>query len=105
MLRCGGGRALTKHDEIAAKAQLGLDEANKIVALASTTELVCNEALVIGGEGVKPVNAIVPVKVKAATVQSKVGRAVDKLYDLERSGAAAEKKLNVDLDLYQMENY
>jgi len=41
VLRCGGGRALTKHDEIAAKAQLGLDEANKIVALASTTELVC----------------------------------------------------------------
>jgi hypothetical protein len=105
VLRCGGGRALTKHDEIAAKAQLGLDEANKIVALASTTELVCNEALVIGGEGVKPVNAIVPVKVKAAAVvQSKVSKAVDKLYDLERSGAA-EKKLNVDLDLYQIENY
>ena len=104
MLRCGGGRALTKHDEIAAKAHLGLEDANKIVARASTAELVCNEALVVCGEGVKPVQEIAPVKVKVTTVQSKVSKAVGKLYDLEQSGAA-EKKLSVDLDLYQMENY
>lgn len=104
MLRCGGGRALTKHgDEIAAKAHLGLDEANKVVA-ASTVELVCDEALVLCGGRVKPVEAIAPVKVRVNAVQSKAGKAVGKLYDLEQSGAA-EKKLNLDLDLYQMENY
>jgi len=76
-----------------------------LLHLRALLSLFANEALVIGGEGVKPVNAIVPVKVKAAAVvQSKVSKAVDKLYDLERSGAA-EKKLNLDLDLYQMENY
>lgn len=105
MLRCGGGRALTKRvDEVAVKAQLGLEDANKVVARASTVELVCDEALVMCSGQVKPVHEIAPVKVKVTAVQSKVGKAVHKLYDLEQSGAA-EKKLNVDLDLYQMENY
>ncbi len=103
MLRCGGGRALTKRvDEVAVKVHLGLDEANKVVA--STVELVCDEALVICGGRVKPVQEIVPVKVRVNAMRSKVGKAVHKLYDLEQSGEA-EKKLNLDLDLYQMENY
>jgi hypothetical protein len=103
VLRCGGGRALTKRvDEVAVKAQLGLEDANKVVA--STVELVCDEALVLCGGRVKPVREIAPVKVRVNAVRSKAGKAVHELYDLEQSGAA-EKKLNLDLDLYQMENY
>jgi len=94
---------LTKHaDEIAVKAHLELEDVNKVVA--STAELVCNEAVVIYDGQVKPVQKIAPAKVKVTTVQSKVDKAIHKLYDLEQSGEA-EKPLNVDLDLYQMENY
>ncbi|MCJ7763379.1 hypothetical protein MUP38_08010, partial [Candidatus Bathyarchaeota archaeon] len=78
------------------------EDANKVVA--STAELVCDEVLVLCGGHVKPVREIAPVKVKVNAVQSKAGKAVSKLYDLEQSGAA-EKKLNLDLDLYQIENY
>jgi len=94
---------LTKQaDELAAKAHLSLEDAGKVVA--STTELVCDEALVICSGHVKPVPKIAPVKVRVNAVRSKAGKAVHKLYDLEQSGEA-EKPLNVDLDLYQMENY
>ena len=93
---------MTKHiDEVALKAQLPLENA-KIVE--STTELVCDEALVICGGHVKPVPKITPVKVRVNTVRGKADKVVNKLYDLEQSGEA-EKPLNVDLDLYQMENY
>jgi hypothetical protein len=94
---------LTKHaDEVAVKAHLGLEDAGKVVA--STTELVCDEALVVCGAAVKPVQKIAPVKVRVNPLRGKVGKAMEKLYDLESHGEP-EKKLNVDLDLYQMENY
>ncbi len=95
---------MTKHLDEALKAQLPL-EGPKIVE--STVELVCDEALVICGGQVKPVAKIAPVKLnklKVNAVRSKLDKATHKLYDLEQSGEA-EKPLNVDLDLYQMENY
>ena len=93
---------MTKHiDENTLKTQLSLE--NQKIA-ESTTELVCDEALVICGRPVKPLQKIAPVKVKVNIMPSKAGKIVDKLYDLEQSGEA-EKPLNVDLDLYQMENY
>jgi hypothetical protein len=92
---------LTKHaDEVALKAHLGLEDANKLVA--STTELVCDEALVVCGAHVKP--KVVRVKVRVNSLRGRLGRIMHRLYDLE-SGGEAEKPLNVDLDLYQMENY
>ena len=94
---------MTKHaDEVAVKAHLGLEDANKVIA--STAELVCDESLVVCGGHVKPVPNIVPVKVRVNSLRSKVGKAMQKLYDLEQSGEA-EKQLDVNLDLYQMENY
>jgi len=94
---------LTKHaDEVAVKAHLGLEDAGKVIA--STTELVCDEALVVCDGHVKPVPKIAPVKVRVNPLRGKVGKAVEKLYDLESHGEP-EKKLNVDLNLYQMENY
>ncbi len=93
---------MTKHiDEVGLKAQLPL-ESPKIVE--STAELVCDEALVICGGQVKPVPKIAPVKVRVNAMRGKVDKATHKLYDLEQSGEA-EKPVNVDLDLYQMENY
>jgi hypothetical protein len=93
---------LTKHiEDVALKAQLPLENA-KIVE--STVELVCDEALVICGGHVKPVQKIAPVKVRVNAVRGKVDKVANKLYDLEQSGES-EKPLNVDLDLYQMENY
>jgi hypothetical protein len=102
VLRCGGERTLTKHaDEVALKSHLGLEEASKIIA--NTTELVCNEALVIC-----PIQEskakVVPVKLRVNSLRSRLERIMHRLYDLE-SGNEAEKPLNVDLDLYQMENY
>ncbi|MCW4044196.1 MAG: hypothetical protein NWE94_01600 [Candidatus Bathyarchaeota archaeon] len=88
-------------DEIALKAHLSLDEANKVVE--STVELVCDEALVGCGAVVEPVE-IAPLKVKVNAVRNKRCKVMPELYDLEQ-GSEAEKPLNVDLDLYQMENY
>ena len=94
---------MTKHaDEVAAKAHLSLEDANKVIA--STTELVCDEALAVCDGHVKPVPKIAPVKVRVNPLRNKVEKAMQKLYDLESHGEP-EKKLNVDLDLYQMENY
>jgi len=98
---------LTKHaDEVTLKSHLSLEDSNKIIA--STAELVCAEALVVCNGHVKPVekNApkVTPVKVRMHPVQSNVGKITHELYDLEADGEP-EKKLNVDLDLYQMENY
>jgi hypothetical protein len=98
---------LTKHaDEAVLKAQLPLEDAGKVVE--STVELVCNEALVICGAHVKPIAEsapkVAPVKVRVNAVRGKVGKITNKLYNLEQSGEP-EKPLNVDLDLYQMENY
>jgi hypothetical protein len=107
VLKCGGARALTKHvDELAVKAHLGLEDADK--AINSTAELVCDEALIIYSGDVKPVQEraqkIAPVEIKANTLQSNMDKPLHKLYDLEQSGEA-EKPLKVDLNLYQMENH
>ena len=98
---------MTKNaDEIAVKAHLGLEDAAKVVE--STTEAICDEALVVCDATIKPIRKsapkITPVKAMVKPLQGKVDKAVHKLYDLERGGET-EKPLNVDLDLYQMENY
>jgi len=98
---------LTKHaDEVTLKSHLSLEDSSK--TLSSTAELVCDAALVVCNGHVKPVEKsapkVTPVKVRVQPVQSNVGKITHELYDLEADGES-EKKLNVDLDLYQMENY
>jgi hypothetical protein len=103
----GGGKALTKQasDETVLKGHLALEEANKVVP--SVTEVIVNNALVIRGahnvehEGKLDVALVVT---KKNSVKSKLRQIMPELYDLE-DGAEAEKPLDVDLDLYQMENY
>ena len=98
---------LTKHaDEIAVKAHLGLEDATRVVE--STAEAISDEALVVCDATVKPIRKsapeIAPVKTMVKPLWGKMDKALHKLHDLERSGES-EKLLNVDLDLYQMENY
>jgi hypothetical protein len=103
----GGGKALTKQasDETVLKGHSALEEANKVVPIV--TEAIVNNALVIRDahdieqEGELDVTL---VNTKKNTVKSKLRQIMPELYDIE-NGAEAEKPLEVDLDLYQMENY
>lgn len=108
MLRFGGGRALTKQvsDEAAVKCHVTLEGANKMVEdnakmVDVTALVVCGAQLNPEGEG-KPKLAL--VKARMGSLRSRLGKIMGKLYNLESNGEP-EKRLNVDLDLYQMENY
>ena len=98
---------MTKHvDEVALKNQIILDGSVKIVE--STTEIVCNEALFVCGAHVSTLQEnqpkVVPTKVRSGQMRSRLGRIMQKLYDLE-PGGKYERSLNLDLNLYHMENY
>jgi hypothetical protein len=108
VLRFGGGRALTKQvaDEAALKYHVTLEEGSKVSS--SVTEAVVKNSLVICGAHVDPEQEggckRALVKTRLSLLRSRLGRIMRRLYDLESSGEP-EKPLNVDLDLYQMENY
>ena len=93
-------------DEAALKCHMPLEEANKIVE--NTAKLMDNNALVILGahanfeDEVKPKRTL--VKTRVNSLRSRLGRIMHRLYDLE-SDNEPEKPLNIDLDLYQMENF
>ena len=98
---------MTKHaDEIAVKSHLGLDNVSKVVE--NNTEAICDEALVVCDATVKRMHEttteLITAKTMVKPLRSNADKAMEKLHDLERSGEP-EKPLNVDLDLYQMENY
>ena len=98
---------LTKHaNEIAVKTHFGLDENAKVIE--NNTETVCEEALIVCDATVKhiPKSApkIIPVETRVESLQGNLDKALHKLYDLDQSGEP-KKTLNLDLDLYQMENY
>jgi len=108
VLKCGGGKALTKQasDEATLKCHVTIEEANKMVE--GTAKMLDNNALVICGAHVNPEKEGKPkralVKTRMNSLRSRLGRIMRRLYDLE-SGNELEKPLNIDLDLYQMENY
>ncbi|MCJ7559885.1 hypothetical protein MUO79_04615 [Candidatus Bathyarchaeota archaeon] len=93
-------------DEAALKCHMPLEEADKIIG--NTAKLMDSNALVILGahvnfeEEVKPKHTM--VKTRVNSLRSRLGRIMHKLYDLE-SDNEPEKPLNIDLDLYQMENF
>jgi hypothetical protein len=106
--RCGGERALTKQapDENALRCHVALEEANKVAS--SVAGLLEKNAFVIPdghidfGEEVKPKVRL--AKAKMNSRRNRLGKITQKLYDLEPHGKP-EKALNIDLDLYQMENF
>jgi len=107
VLKCGGGKALTKQasDETALRCHATLEELNKVSP--SVTEAVVKNALVICGAHVDPEQEgkrkRAVVKTRVSLLRSRLGRIMRRLYDLE-AGNEPEKPLNIDLDLYQMEN-
>lgn len=100
---------MTKHipDESIQKCPLGLDEANKIVE--TTAKAMDSHALFICGTHVNPAPEdklrITKVKTRIHSLKTKVGKAMQRLYDIE-SGNEPEKPLKIDfnVDLYQMED-
>jgi hypothetical protein len=101
--KSGGVKALTKpvHDDL--KCSLPLDDAK-----VEVTPQIINNTMVIGAPHViNKTNGKVKarmVKPKVTAKKSRLERVTSHLYDLENS-CGPEKALNVDLGLYQMEDY
>jgi galactitol-specific phosphotransferase system IIB component len=101
VLRCGGGKALTKQasDENPLKFHVAVEEMNKV---GDADAIVVCSAQVSSGleEKVK----VVPVKNEMKSERNRLGKIVLELYDLEDC-VESEKpvKIDLDVDLYQME--
>ena len=99
---------MTKHvtHEEALRCPLDLEDAGKVGE--GLSKLLENNALVIGSSQVNLVEdsklKIPLVKARKSVKKSRLGKATEKLYNLESCGPL-EKPLNVDLGLYQMEDY
>jgi cell division GTPase FtsZ len=110
VLRCGGGKALTKHsvDETALKCHVTVEGANKVSE--NVTKMMDSNALVICDVNASPENedqlktTLIKTGMKSKT--DMLGKIMPELYNLENC-AESEKpvKIDLDLDLYQMENY
>ncbi len=103
MLKFGGEKALTKHihDE-PLKCNLTVEDA-KIEIEAK----IIDSSLLIGNVPLPKPNSKLNARMGKAKVNVKKNRlekAIEQLYDLEE-GHMPEKALNVDFDLYQMEDY
>lgn len=99
---------MTKHvaPEDALKCPLGLDDAGKVGD--GLNKLLENNALVIGSAQVSVLQNSkleIPLgKARKTVRKSRLGKVTEKLYNLEPCNVP-EKPLNVDLGLYQMEDY
>ena len=101
MLKFGGERALTKHVNDDLKCNLSVED-TKVVPTIIDTPLIIAQPHIVR----KPKNKVKVrmVKPKVTTKRSRLDRATSSLYDLEDSHGP-EKSLNIDLGLYQMEDY
>ena len=105
MPKFGGAKALTKHvhDE-ALKAPFTIEDAK-----VEVVPKIIDNSMVIGGSEIvhKPKNKMKVRMVKSKMPPKRVSHlenATSQLYNLEESHGP-EKPLNLDLDLYQMEDY
>lgn len=101
MQKYGGERALTKHDNDELKCNLSIEDA-KVEPQIIDNSLVLDSSSVV----CKPESKVKSrmVKAKMTTRKSCLEKATNDLYDLEDSHGP-EKVLNIDLGLYQMEDY
>jgi hypothetical protein len=108
VLKSGGERALTKpvHEEL--KCNLSIDAGKVEVAPASAVSpALIDNSMVIAAPGLsaKPKNVKVRMdKPKVTAKKSRLDKATSHLYDLEDTHGP-EKCLNIDLGLYQMEDF
>jgi len=94
---------LTKHIHDELKCHLPIDDAKIEVAPQIIDNTVMIGAPHIMGKSQTKVKTRM-VKAKMTTKKSRLERVTSHLYDLENS-CRAEKTLNIDLDLYQMEDF
>jgi hypothetical protein len=105
VLKSGGEKALTKNlHEDALKLHLSIEEIK-----VEVTPKIIDNTLVLGAPSVigKPkskmkVNRM--VKAKVTVKKSRLEKVTSHLYDLDDS-CGPERTLNIDLGLYQMEDY
>jgi hypothetical protein len=105
--RCGGGKALTKQtaDETTLKCHVTVEGANKVSE--SVTKMMGNNALVICDANDSPDQIkTTPIKTGIKSKTDRLGKIMPELYNLENC-VESEKpvKIDLDLDLYQMENF
>jgi len=101
---------LTKHtaDETTLKCHISVEGNNKVSE--STTKIMDNNARVIYDVNASPEkeNQIktTPIKTGIKSETDRLGKIMPELYNLENCiGSEKSVKIDLDLDLYQMENY
>lgn len=95
-------------DENALKCHMSVEGANKVSE--SVTKMMDNNALVICDENASPENEdqlkTTPIKTGIKSETDRLGKIMPELYNLENCiGSEKPVKIDLDLDLYQMENY
>jgi hypothetical protein len=101
----GGEKALTKHlHDDALKLNLSFEDVK-----VEVTPKIIDNTLVLGtpsviGKSKSKIKVNRMVKGKVTVKKSRLEKATSHLYDLENS-YGPEKTLNIDLGLYQMEDY
>jgi hypothetical protein len=100
VLKFGGEKALTKHlHEDTLKLHLSIEVTPKII---DNTHVLGAPSVIGKQKGKMKVNRM--VKAKVTVKKSRLEKVTSHLYDLEDS-CGPEKTLNIDLGLYQMEDY
>jgi hypothetical protein len=101
---------LTKQaaDETALKCHVTVEGANKVSE--SVTKMMGNTALVICDANASPENEdqlkTTPIKTGIKPETDRLGKIMPELYNLENCvGSEKPVKIDLDLDLYQMESY
>jgi hypothetical protein len=102
VLKCGGGKALTKQpaDENVLKFHLAVEEMNK-ASVGNNALVVCGAQL--SHELEKKIK-VTPIRNEMKSKSNILGKIMPELYNLENC-VEKEKpvKIDLDLDLYQME--
>jgi hypothetical protein len=104
VLKSGGAKALTKHlNEDHLKLHLSIEDPK-----IQVTPKIIDNTLVLGASTILPKSEekmkVRMVKPKVSIKKSRLDKATSHLYDLENC-CGPEKALNLDLGLYQMEDY
>jgi hypothetical protein len=100
-LKCGGEKVLTKHisDETALKCNLAIEETNKIVEDEALS--VCN---VQHSPQLKSKSEVTQIRTEIKSKANLLGTSMPELYNLEEHFKSEKPvKIDLDLDLYQME--
>jgi hypothetical protein len=109
VLKSGGERALTKHLHEEMKCNLSIEDAGKVevAKVSAVSPALIDNSLVIAAPGIVAKQKKVKVtmeKPKVTAKKSRLDKATSHLYDLEDTHGP-EKCLNIDLGLYQMEDF